>query len=194
MQSVMVDIETWGKGPHAMIVAIGAVKFDPTGPLGHGLDQFYVAIDPRKDNNVGIMDAKTMMFWMDPKQNEAREWWFKEIEAYGDATVDIYSALQGFTDWYGKKSMPTWGNGAGFDPVILESSFNRAALEPPWDFRDVRCYRTFKATVPDDLSKHINNKLNTDFGPGGHHALRDAQWQARFMIEANHHQRGTACL
>ena len=56
MQDVMLDLETMGNGPHAAIIAIGAVKFDTQAQeIG---EKFYTVIDLESAvAHGGVMDA-----------------------------------------------------------------------------------------------------------------------------------------
>ncbi|HAH2835680.1 TPA: 3'-5' exoribonuclease, partial [Escherichia coli] len=62
MNHLMIDTETLGTGPDAVIFAIGAVFFDPfTGKLGK---QFEKLIDPvDSERNGGTVNAATAVWW-----------------------------------------------------------------------------------------------------------------------------------
>lgn len=163
--NVMVDIETLGTGNDALILSIGAVKF-----VGDSIiDRFHVAINPADAQNYGLkIDAATVMWWMSPERDEAR----KQLVACDK--VDLYEALAGFAEWYGTESLPTWGNGATFDNVILRNAFTKARVECPWKFWHDRCYRTFKCEHP----------IPAEPRQGTHHnALDDAEYQANHLIK-----------
>ena len=138
--NVMVDIETLGKGNNAVILSIGAVKFDP---WGHSVEEsFYVAIDPESCQVHGLkLDASTVMWWMQDERNAARTLMVK------DRRVNLADALYGFTDWFGEDK-PVWGNGATFDNVILTSAYNACGIERPWMYWSDKCYRTVKGMAP----------------------------------------------
>jgi hypothetical protein len=139
---VMLDLETWGTGNKAVIVSIGACKFD----RDNILDAFHVGVDPKSCQTLGLeIDANTVLWWMDPKQREALDAWL-QLER-----IDLASALVGFDLWC--KNMPAiaaiWGNGSTFDNVILRSGFEAAGLEYPVRFWADQCYRTKKNEAPD---------------------------------------------
>ncbi len=145
MNHVMVDIETFGTNNDALILSIGAVKFDPNTPANENpiRDKFYVAIDPASAHKFGgVMDPATVLWWMDAERNEAR------TSLLGSDRVDIVSALEGLAMWFGDKSLPLWGNGSTFDNVILRRAYERLGLETPWKFWHDRCYRTVKSLAP----------------------------------------------
>lgn len=136
---VMIDIETLGNGNEAALLSIGACKFDPNNPRKKIEDSFYVAIDPATCQAYGLkIDATTVMWWMDDQRNEARS------RLMADDRTDLATALEGFSMWFGNKSMPVWGNGATFDNVIMRSAYAKIGDEAPWKFWDDRCYRTLK--------------------------------------------------
>jgi exodeoxyribonuclease VIII len=162
MTHVMLDLETFGNGSDALIVSIGACKFDP---CGSGVtDSFHVAIDPVSAQAIGLkIDAGTVMWWLHADRAPARE------ALLANEMVDIGSALSGFAEWFGGTSMPVWGNGATFDNVILRHAFQRYGLPCPWHFGHDRCYRTMKNLAPHVLIERT----------GTHHdALDDAVSQA----------------
>jgi exodeoxyribonuclease VIII len=165
---VMIDLETWGTNNKAIIISLGAVKFDPMTDEDLTVDNFYCAIDPKSSQDYGLkVDANTIMWWIDPKNDEARAKWLGEVK------VDLASTLEGFQDWYGGESLPTWGNGATFDNVLLRNAYDCVGLECPWKFWHDRCFRTLK-----NLTK-LEDALPT-FGVA-HHALTDALNQAQHL-------------
>jgi hypothetical protein len=163
---VMIDIETMGTSNEAAIISIGAVKFDP---MADGvIDSFYVPVTLLSSVAAGLkIDAKTVMWWMKPERAEARD----QLVADGSA-VDLYSALDGFATWFGPDSLPTWGNGATFDNVILRNAFAKCGMECPWGYTHDRCYRTLRGLAPD---------MSVPREGTYHNALDDAIHQAKYM-------------
>lgn len=163
---VMLDLETFGKGNDAAIVAIGAVKFIPEHQfIG---EKFYVVVNPRSSTLFGKMDADTVLWWMSKERTVARE------TMLATDMVDLPTALEGFTMWYGEdEKLPVWGNGAAFDNVVLKSAYAAANMEAPWSYKADRCYRTVKEL-----------KHDVKFGEVGvyHNALDDAVGQARHLM------------
>jgi len=160
---VMIDIETLGKGNYACLLSVGAVKFDPQ--LDTIADKFYVDIDPESCVKHGLrMDAPTVMWWL--KQSDAARAAITEHER-----LDLPAALNGFSDWYGSTPLPTWGNGATFDNVILRNAYELANVDCPWTFREDRCFRTLKS-----LSDSRPPRAGVE-----HNALHDALYQAETL-------------
>lgn len=163
MVNVMIDIETLGTSTDAVILSIGATKFN----ADEIIDTFAVAIDPSSCQQYGMkIDAGTVMWWMHPDRAAARQ------ELLADEKVDIFSALDGFAQWFGDKSLPTWGNGASFDNVLVRAAFAKVNLPCPWAFWDDRCYRTMKNMYPESVM----------IREGTHHAaLDDAVYQTKHL-------------
>ena len=168
MLNVMLDIETMSVRSNAAIVAIGAVKFDPCGEPGVTGDpsnpeykDFYFSIDLQSSIDLGLrVDGSTV------------HWWMQQSAAARDRLKDgihIQHVLNELAIWFGAKSLPTWGNGAAFDCVVLRNAYLATGVYPPWRYTDERCYRTLRAVLPE-----------TDYLPPtlAHDALEDARAQA----------------
>lgn len=163
--NVMVDLETLGNGSSAVIVSIGACKFDVL--TGIADETFYAVVDPETCVAAGMqMDTSTVVWWMSQRE-EARK-------VFSDpAAVPIEDALHSFSAWY-PEGAALWGNGASFDNTILASAYRLTGLQAPWKFWDDRCYRTLK-----NLSPAIHyERVGTH-----HNALDDALSQAGHAIK-----------
>ena len=161
---VSLDLETLSTASDALILSIGAAKFDPH---GSGVaDSFHVAVD------LDLLPAKAYGFDISPS---TLAWWLSADRADARAALaetpktDLVSALDGFADWFGPDSLPTWGNGAGFDNVILRNACARLGLTCPWKWWHDRCYRTLKNLAPGIDYLHVGV---------AHSALDDARSQA----------------
>ena len=160
---VMLDLETLGKKPGAVIVAIGAVKFG----RGEIQSEFYTRVDAESCERIGLtMDASTVIWWLgqsEPARNELLQ-----------PGESILVALSLFSRWIGDPHAEIWGNGPLFDNGILVEAYDRAQIPRPWQHWNDRCYRTLKA-------------LNPEFGREdegiAHHALHDAKNQARHLMK-----------
>jgi len=147
MTHIMVDIETLGNGPKAIIAQIGAVAFR----LGEVVDtpnsfdrseKFYRTIDV--DQPGRKFDADTFYFWM-MQLPEARNSVFP-VEK--ENRVSLAAALVDYHDWVrGIKPEKIWCNGATFDHVILSDAFKdlhklMPTVKNPTHFRDMWDQRT----------------------------------------------------
>jgi exodeoxyribonuclease VIII len=178
----MLDLETFGNGNDAVIVSIGAVKFD----ADNILDEFHVGVEPTSCTQLGLrLDVDTILWWMHPDRGAARD------ALLSLERVDLPSALQGFAQWYADvptlngdvpfpgegahvhgAELPIWGNGATFDNVILRSAYRVCGMTYPARFWNDRCYRTVKGLAPEiQLVRE-----------GTHHdACDDARCQAKHL-------------
>jgi len=169
MIEVMIDLETLSVESNAAIISIGAVKFDPYAKIGELGDpnnpdykHFYATVDFHSLTEAEFhVEGSTVRWWME-QSDEARH-------ALLQDQVDIGTALSAFWVWFGDVSLPTWGNGAGFDNVILRNAYQKLGGVAPFKFSHDRCFRTMKALIPDVAY----------MGPAvAHDALQDAEAQA----------------
>jgi exodeoxyribonuclease VIII len=161
---IMLDLETFGNAPGAVIVAIGAVKFG-AGILG---DHFYARVDAESCVKAGLqMDVSTVMWWM-AQEDKAR---FEVCEP-GRPLPDV---LAHFSEWIGTETdnVEMWGNGSDFDNAILAQAYRVCEMPLPWKFWNNRCYRTMKAHYA-----HVKPEKKN-----GHHALGDAINQASHLMK-----------
>lgn len=161
MSNIMLDLETLGNGSNAVIIAIGACKFDATGVT----EKFYTNIDPQSCVDAGLqMDASTVMWWM-KQSDEARK-----VFTHG---VPLKQALEAFAIWCGKPKT-VWGNGAAFDNVILSNAYRLTGIVQPWPYWADMCYRTVK---------NLNKDVAMSRSGTHHNAVDDAVSQALHLVE-----------
>ena len=163
----MLDLETLGTGPNALILSIGAVKFNLKNlTLG---EQFHVSVDLdtlRTDAYGFDIDPGTVKWWMAAERQPGRD------ALAAAPKTDLPSMLEGFALWMGEDNF-VWGNGSSFDNVVLRNAYEKLGMEPPWPYWKDRCYRTVKNLAPDLLIQRL----------GSHHsALDDARSQATHML------------
>jgi exodeoxyribonuclease VIII len=143
MHEVMIDLETMGTGPGAAILAIGAVAMDfDSLTLGQ---TWYTTIDLGSSVQIGgVIDASTVLWWL-KQSDEARAAVTRGERSIHEALIQLSIFLQTVAE--GKRPH-IWGNGATFDNVILRTAYQRLSLDPPWDYRGDRCFRTMRAMYP----------------------------------------------
>jgi hypothetical protein len=136
MKHVMVDCETLGTTADAVILSIGAVKFNLE--TGHIDDQgFYSSISV--ESNLAWkrrISEDTLLWWMG-QEAAARQVFFEPKDA-------LPEALLGFSDWIGDDDCHMWSNGADFDIPMLAHAYANCSIEAPWKFFNNRCFRTYK--------------------------------------------------
>jgi exodeoxyribonuclease VIII len=164
MIQVMLDLETLSTRSNATILSIGAVKFTEEDGI---VDKFYRTVDPRTCKAVGLHVCPDTV-----------EWWSKQSKLARDAlmkdNISISQALDEFAEWYGTKKIPVWGNGAGFDNVIMENAYMACNTKRPWTSWYDRCFRTVKNLI----------NIEPDAREGTHHnALDDAVYQTQHLLK-----------
>ena len=174
MTNLMIDLETMGNTPNSAIVAIGAVFFNPsTGELG---ESFYRAVNLNSSVEYGgDIDPGTVLWWMN-QSDEARS------AIYNADSISINTALSELNTFICNQIEPgklkVWGNGAGFDNVILRSSYYRLGIPCPWNFWNDRDVRTI---VEMGREIGIDPRHDIPFEGDQHNALDDARHQARYV-------------
>lgn len=161
---VMLDLETWGRGPGCQIRSIGAVIFTKQG-LGQ---EFYANVQCDGFPSL-TRDASTEAWWA-KQPSEAQAVLLTDQK-------DLEPTLAEFRNWWKiNKGSKVWCNGATFDAPILEACFRAITQDAPWAWWNVRCYRTLK-----ELAK-IRQLTEHPFEGTPHNALHDARHQARNAI------------
>ena len=160
-KQIVVDLETLSTHPNACIVSIGAVLIEDM----EITDTFYINVDGRTCKEAGLHIEQDTIKWWSEQSKEAQEAWQKN-------PVPLQEAIDKFTLWYGKESIPIWGYGANFDVVILESAYRALDMNIPWKFWDISCLRTLMNVLDKRLPKANN-----------HNALDDATAEAKVLIE-----------
>jgi hypothetical protein len=161
---IMVDIETLGTRPGAVVLSAAFVRFS---------DMAHTTL------NLSVPDQEALGFASDPS---TLEWWKSQSPvAWESATKDpapLRSALEHFAAWiaWAGPDPLIWCHGAGFDAPLLEPLYRATGLPCPWNFWSVRDTRTLY-----DLAG-VNVK---DYAvPPPHVALNDAIAQTRAANEA----------
>jgi len=170
VNDISIDLETLGTRYDAPIVSIGAQVFDRnTGALGKSI---YLPIDIESSLFFGKVDAATLKYWMQQPDS---------VRAIFNSPtyVHIHIALIQLTDLI-KETGPevrVWGNGATFDITILEHSYSKGFINPPWEFRFIRDMRTLVETA----KEFGFDKKQIPFEGVPHTALDDAKHQAKVI-------------
>lgn len=171
MKHVMIDLETLGTVADAVILSIGAVKFDLDSAA---IDDagFYASVSI--DSN---LQAKRRI------QEDTLLWWFKQdIEAqtvFHESKQTLGVALADFADWLGDGQKHVWSNGADFDLPMLAHAFTSHGMEVPWAFWNSNCFRTYKKLPGAKLIRAPLTGVK-------HNALADAFNQAQTLQMIQH--------
>lgn len=162
----MVDLETLGTVADAVILSIGAVKFDIDSDAFDD-NGFYasVSVDSNLELNRRIQED-TLVFWMG--QEPAAQ------KVFHEPKNTLRSALEDFSDWVDGDNYSMWSNGADFDLPMLAHAFTQCRLDIPWKFWNSNCFRTYKK---------LPQAKSVTFVPNGvkHNAMADAVNQAKHL-------------
>lgn len=168
-RNIMLDLETLGTTAGSVILTVGAVVFDNDGAR----ERLYRRISLKDSLSYGFtVDADTLKWWMGQKEAVRNEAFGAHLQE-SDTVTTALDWIQNFFVSAGKKVV-LWGNGASFDPVLLEAYFRKFGLSLPFDYRNVRCYRTVSAMflgVPKRVRQHA------------HDALADAEAQVQRLMD-----------
>lgn len=134
MSDLMIDLETLGTSPNAVILTIGAQGFDPFSSKLTDVT-FYKRVTVESQPNRKIDDG-TVEWWS--KQSAAAQ---EEALGEGDDRVSLKEALQDLSKVaFGHKRI--WANGVCFDISMLENAFAECEVSCPWKFWEVCDART----------------------------------------------------
>ena len=164
---VMFDLETLDTKPTAVILSLGAVKFDPkTESVPDQLPKLLLKFDIDAQNDLGRTTS-----------DDTIEWWGKQPphiqeEAFGlEGRTPLHEAIDQFHRFVWNSDR-VWSQGC-FDIVIVEDLYRMVGRTPPWNYWQIRDSRTLFDFVDGkmDRSKH-------------HDAMEDALEQARAVQRA----------
>jgi hypothetical protein len=170
---IMIDIETLSTKPNALVLTIGAVRFDPfaddstlkNGP--NDMDMFYARIDPESFTWPDVdIDDSTVAWW--GKQSEA----VREEAFSAEDRQPIAKVMEDFYKWC-QPCERVWANGSTFDIIILENICRNLGRGVPWSYFQVRDARTVYKMVP------YHERVN----PALHHAAWDC-WAQTVALQS----------
>lgn len=155
------DLETLGIGPQALILSIGAVRFDrKTGELG---PEFYRLIELNGLGASGVIDASTVVWWMQQNARAQADIFGKDLQRHSlpESLKDFRLFCEGAETY--------WQRGDK-DAEWLGNAYQRCGVEAPWVFWELRDQRTLAVEFDHLVAK----------APRGtaHNALADAKAQA----------------
>lgn len=148
---IMLDLETLATDSNALILSVSAVEFEiETGKI---VSEFYESLDILeqllKKNTVVSID--TIKWWQEQDDKA------KQFLSGKSASLPAWSFFEEFNKWIGDPAnVYIWGNGAGFDCVILRNMYSRFDVRFPLPYyadMDVRTithlvgYKTLQEAV-----------------------------------------------
>lgn len=162
MNDLMVDIETLGYKPDAVIVQIGACYFDRyTGEIGN---EFLANIDMQNCIDLGLtIDGLTLEFWF---KQPVRTWLDSPVLSLSHALVNFQC--------FATECKQAWAH-ANFDFPILLGAYQKLGLRLPFHFRAMRDLRT--------LVDLVKVKYTHEARSDRHDALADCKFQVAYAIK-----------
>ena len=173
---LMIDIEAFGKKADSPVVSIGAVFFDPS--TGNTGSEFYKVISLESAMaSGGVPDASTIIFWLKASPEARSELVMDDAVRLDDALLQLNEFI-GENAVNGPDSVQVWGNGATYDNVLLEASYDRTGIPCPWKFWNNRDVRTIV-----ELGKAVGCKPRYEIPFDGepHKAISDALHQVKYV-------------
>jgi hypothetical protein len=167
---VMIDIETLGTSPGAVICSVAAVEFDIySGNVGK---RFYQKIEVESSVSVGLKyDWDTISWWLDQR----REAW-KEMFLDARPINQVLFALTHYIIGCERDEVCVWGNSARFDLGLLQAAYRAIGHEIPWDHRNERDVRTLVSFAP-----HVKKEM--PFEGVKHNPIDDCLHQIAYCSE-----------
>jgi len=160
---IMLDIETLGTGPDAVILSIGACSV-ATDQFGRPWVTYYDEIDPTQAGRV--TDISTVIWWMEQS--------LKGTTPPMCGIRPIEEILGDFNSWLHDdfiRPIVVWCKGTDFDIKILTHAMKQHNIKPAWKYNNVRDCRTVFELFP--VAKEA---IPANENP--HNALEDAIHQA----------------
>jgi hypothetical protein len=154
---VMIDIETLSTQKNAVILTIGAMKFDRynENKTIEELEKFYCRINKDSCIKLGMAIDEETQKWWETQNHEA-----KYEALLNPDRIDIKIALNKFKLFLSNVKC-VWANSPNFDCTILENAFKVCNIEVPWKFWNLRDCRTIYDLGKVNL-KSINNNNKHD--------------------------------
>lgn len=129
-------------GNDGAIVSIGVVEFDE-----HSFGRnFYINVDLQSCLEAGLKASDSTIDWWAKQSRDAQDAWKKDAKPLLDSLTRLNRYLELCTG--GFASVRLWGNGAGFDNVLLKTAYHALDVDEPWKYYNNRCYRTMAAMFP----------------------------------------------
>ncbi len=141
---LMIDIESFSEKKDKIILSLGAVFFDiRTGEKSHSFLR-HINIDMSLRDNYSI-DGKTLKWWMGQDQKLLKK--LIKNDQYSSDPHDTMIDFIEFCD-YGTSKFMVWSRPPLYDLRALLDAFEKYDLDYPWDFRNIRCVRTYASLFP----------------------------------------------
>lgn len=177
-EHIMLDLETLSAGPRAVILSVGAVRFDVDLMILADKAEFYEVVDGEDCQRHGLeIDYSTVKWWMEQERGATA--------IFRLPAKPLAEVLFKFSEYVNRvPGSKIWGNGATFDNIILRNAYAATRLSYPVTYRDDLCYRTLRKLFPGE-------KAETGVA---HNALDDARNQAVTLVNILRTLKGKAVI
>ena len=171
---MMLDIETMGTNLESTVLSIGAVVFTKDGAIK---DEFYSGVKQDFGEDLPCT-LGTIKFWSSQPSSS-----FAELLEDVKTGTDLPSLLKALAIFYRENNCEAvWANGTKFDLSKLEFLYNKHGVGIPWTYNQDRCMRTLRYLTKDLLGVNVYDLLPPL--EGAHNALKDAEYQAKYVVKA----------
>ena len=164
-----IDIETLDTKPSALILSIGAVKFDPSSSIDPH-SELYLKINFDEQINLNRTISDATLNWWSKQGSDVQDEAFDQSNA-----LPIEEALKALSKWSIDIDV-FWGQGYGFDFTILDDLYKSKKMSSPWNFWQIRDSRTLFSML--EFYK-ANPKQRLGIQDNKHNALKDAYYQSK---------------
>lgn len=177
--AVALDLETLGTDPGDAILSIGMVEFNTaTGEQGA---EFFCSFDEGEWLRAGYtFRQSTKEWWAKPGLEDARR--FLTVSQMGMA-----EGLEAAYQWLARRDLGggLWSRGY-MDETMLKLAIRRElGIEDPWHYRAASDARTLLRSIETiDPVGHYFGYQDIEFVGTPHHALHDAQHEAKLVVAA----------
>jgi hypothetical protein len=170
----MLDIETLSTSTNAIVLTIGALKFQRSENktrLLKDMDSFYERVCIDSCTKIGLQrDEDTEKWW----KTQNKEIYYEAIENKDRIPIqDVLRKLSVFV----RDCKYIWCQGINFDPVILENAFRKCKIPIPWKYYNLRDTRTVFDICKIDLKTFTKPDVH-------HNALQDCYTQYLALKQA----------
>ena len=168
MKHIMIDLETLGIQADAAIIAIAAVEFDPV--TGESEAQFYTEISRESCWALGMSVSQSTLDWWAKQGPEAQAvldplYPFTITKALTELSDFIKDVVQA-------DDITIWAHGS-FDPVLLDSAYNKIKVKTPWPYWAPKDIRTLQ---------YLAGKVDVgEFVGTSHKAIDDCYHQIKYV-------------
>lgn len=170
MNHIMIDLETLGLQPNAVITQISAIAFDIQ-PLiiGHSFNK-HINIQSHLDDGA-VIDGESLLWTV--KNNSS------SILVDADNQQSIRNSLKDLKIFI-EMNNPSyiWAKSPQFDCIKLEWWYNKYGANPPWTYDMLRDVRTLQWAIGKDFTK-----LYDEYKEKEHNALIDCEYQIKVLDE-----------